>query len=66
MGSIFPYESEFVITERISIGDIPCLKFRPKGAEGLVPTIIYYHGWRSNKENQRLRAEYFQSMDIRL
>lgn len=54
--SIFQYESEFVTIERIEINNIPCLKFKPKGACGILPTIIYYHGWHSSKEFQRFTA----------
>ncbi len=57
--SIFSYESEFIDTERVEINMIPCLKLRPKGASGLLPTIIYYHGWHSSKDFQRFKAVIF-------
>lgn len=59
MGAPFPYESEFLTIEKINIEGIPCLKIKPKQAKGLIPTVIYYHGWGSNKENQRFKAMAF-------
>ncbi|WP_202711180.1 alpha/beta fold hydrolase [Sporosalibacterium faouarense] len=57
--SIFKHESEFVTTERIEVNDIPCLKIKPKGATGLLPTVLYYHGWHSSKEFQRFMGATF-------
>lgn len=52
----FEPESQLVSLERIVIGDIPCLRYRPKGSKGLLPTVIYYHGWHSSKEYQRFKG----------
>lgn len=52
----FEPESQLVISERIVIGDIPCLRYTPKGSIGLLPTVIYYHGWHSSKEYQRFKG----------
>lgn len=45
-----------VIEEKIHIGEIPAILFRPKEIKGLCPTIIFYHGWSSKKEFQRIRG----------
>lgn len=52
----FEVESQLVTLERIIIGNIPCLRYRPKGISGLLPTVIYYHGWHSSKEYQRFKG----------
>ncbi len=49
-------ESDFVGEERLEIGSIPSILFRPKEAQGLLPTLVHYHGWSSNKEKQRMIA----------
>ncbi len=48
--------SNNIIEERIYIDKIPAILFKPKGIEGPMPTIIFYHGWSSNKESQRIRG----------
>lgn len=48
--------SNHISEERITIGDIPAILFRPKGIEEPLPTIIFYHGWGSSKESQRIRG----------
>lgn len=45
--------------EKIYIEDIPCIRLVPKGLEGEIPTIIFYHGLDSSKERQRLRGYFF-------
>ncbi len=54
--SIFQYENNFISTTREEANGIPFLKFRPKGYEGLLPTVIFYHGWHSSKEFIRFKA----------
>ncbi len=49
-------KSDFIVEEKISMGNIPAILFRPKNKEGLLPTAILYHGWSSNKEFQRMRG----------
>jgi len=49
-------KSKYILEERINIEGIPAILFRPREREGLLPTIIFYHGWSSSKENQRLRG----------
>lgn len=44
------------LEEKHYIGDIPIIRFYPKEFNHKIPTIIFYHGWSSNKENQRMRA----------
>lgn len=45
-----------VIEENVKIKDIPCIILRPSNENGKVPTILFYHGWSSSKENQRFRG----------
>lgn len=54
--SIFEHNNQFVDIERIEVDNIPCLRFRPKGLEGSMPTVLYYHGWHSSKEFQRFKG----------
>lgn len=48
--------TDYILEEQISIGEIPAILFRPKEDKGLLPTIIFYHGWSSDKESQRMRG----------
>ncbi len=48
--------SECLDEEIIDIEGIPTILIRPKDTEGKLPTILFYHGWSSTKEYQRLRA----------
>ncbi|MCM1991608.1 prolyl oligopeptidase family serine peptidase [Oceanirhabdus seepicola] len=54
--SIFQYENSFITTTREEINGVPSLKFKPKNHKGLLPTVIYYHGWHSSKEFKRFQA----------
>lgn len=54
--SIFKYENSFITTTEEEINGVPCLKFKPKGCEGVLPTVIFYHGWHSSKEFKRFEA----------
>lgn len=49
-------KSSFIIEEKVKIGEIPAIIFRPRETKGLIPTVIFYHGWSSNKDLQRLRG----------
>ncbi|MSU00410.1 alpha/beta fold hydrolase [Tissierella pigra] len=49
-------KSNNIIEDKIKIGEIPAILFRPKDERELIPTIIFYHGWSSNKEIQRIRG----------
>lgn len=49
-------KSDFIIEENINIGEIPAIIFRPKEVKDRIPTILFYHGWSSNKEFQRIRG----------
>jgi uncharacterized protein len=52
----FQQQSPFVEKQRVVIGKIPCLLYRPKGTGGPYPTVINYHGWSSNKEFQHFKG----------
>ena len=54
-------DNEFVTEKRIEVGEIPCLQFYPDNSRDKLPTIIYYHGWSSNKEFQRFKANVLAS-----
>src|SRR5699024_6424088 len=49
-------QSNSIIEERISIKGIPAILFRQKEENESIPTIIFYHGWSSKKESQRIRG----------
>jgi dienelactone hydrolase len=49
-------KSDFIIEEKVIIEDIPTIVFRPKEVKGQIPTVIFYHGWSSSKELQRMRG----------
>jgi len=49
-------KSDCVVEERINIGETPAILFRPMSKKGPMPTIIFYHGWSSKKEFQRMRG----------
>ena len=49
-------KSNFITEEKVRIQEIPAVIFRPIEAKKPIPTIIFYHGWSSNKELQRLRG----------
>jgi uncharacterized protein len=54
--STFKYDNSFVKVTKEIEGDIPYLRVTPKVYTGLLPTIIYYHGWMSNKDILRFQA----------
>ena len=45
-----------IIEEEVIIKGIPCIILKPKNQNGKLATIIFYHGWSSNKENQKFRG----------
>lgn len=49
-------KSNYIVEEKVMIQEIPALIFRPIEVEKPTPTVIFYHGWSSNKELQRLRG----------
>lgn len=49
-------KSNNIVEERVVIQDIPAIIFRPREVDEPIPTVIFYHGWSSNKELQRLRG----------
>lgn len=46
-----------ILTERAELAGIPLLHIRPRHLEGAAPTVLFFHGWSSNKENQAVTAE---------
>lgn len=44
-------QREILTTKTIELAGIPCLYVKPNFTFKKAPTIIYYHGWSSNKEN---------------
>jgi dienelactone hydrolase len=56
--NIFEHRNQFINTEKIKINNqIPCLKFTPRDNKGIMPTVIFYHGWHSSKDFQRFKAQ---------
>ena len=53
-----PYLSnnENIIEENANIRGIPCIRLVPGWKSKPLPTIVFYHGWSSAKENQRFRG----------
>lgn len=49
-------KSKNIEEKKVYIGEIPAIVFRPIEISNRYPTIIFYHGWSSNKESQRFRA----------
>ncbi|MGE5654352.1 MAG: alpha/beta fold hydrolase [Bacillota bacterium] len=54
-------ENRFVEVQRIEIAAIPCLVIRARGCATPYPTVIYYHGWHSSKEQKRFEASILAS-----
>ncbi|MBS4536144.1 alpha/beta fold hydrolase [Clostridium sp. D2Q-14] len=42
---------------KVELSNITCLHVEPNFIEGELPTVIYYHGWGSNKDNQVFLAK---------
>ncbi|HCX61903.1 YqiA/YcfP family alpha/beta fold hydrolase [Sedimentibacter sp.] len=49
-------KSNFIVEEKIRIQEISAIIFKPREVKGPIPTVVFYHGWSSNKELQRLRG----------
>lgn len=49
-------KSNYIKEEKIMIKEIPALLFRPGDVKEAIPTVVFYHGWSSNKESQRMRG----------
>ena len=62
----FQEESNFVKIEKIIIKDIPCLLFKPKDKKENHHTIIYYHGWSSNKDFQKFKGTVLASFGFQV
>lgn len=44
-------QREILTIKTIELAGIPCLYVKPNLTSNKAPTVIYYHGWSSNKEN---------------
>ena len=49
-------DNKNVIEKQVKIKDIPCIVLKPRNQNGKLATIIFYHGWSSNKEMQKFRG----------
>ncbi len=59
------YKNRNVIEENLKIESIPCLRFCPASESGFkspFPTVIYYHGWSSEKNKQKFIGYVFASL----
>lgn len=54
-------KNEFITEKKVRVEEIPCLKFLPNNDKKEYPTLLYYHGWSSNKEFQRFKANVLAS-----
>lgn len=54
--------SEFILEKEIVINKIPAILLKPKIEKEKLPTIIFYHGWSSRKEFQRIRGYLLATM----
>ena len=59
--SIFEYENDYILKTKEKTEDIPFYKFRPKDQSGILPTVVYYHGWSSNKQLKIFTAQIIAS-----
>src|SRR5690554_5882047 len=55
-----------VIEEKIKISNIPTLVLKPRDRQDILPTIIFYHGWSSNKNLQRFRGSILASLGFQV
>lgn len=46
-----------ILTERILLSGIPVLHVRTRALHGPAPTVIWYHGWSTRKEDHLITAE---------
>ncbi|MDO5726033.1 MAG: hypothetical protein Q4P29_07050 [Tissierellia bacterium] len=53
------YNRQLIEIHNISIDDIPAVLMRPKFKEPPYDSIIFYHGWTSQKENQIFKMAIF-------
>lgn len=66
---MFNCENRNICAENITVGDVPCIRFYPSKSSGFkapFATLLYYHGWSSQKENQTLIAHLFASLGFQV
>lgn len=49
-------KSNFIIEEKVKLKEIPAIIFRQREVIMPISTVIFYHGWGSSKEAQRMRG----------
>lgn len=59
-------ESPFIEESVIYIDDIPLIRLRPKIEREKYSTIIFYHGWSSSKDSQRMRGYILSSLGFQV
>ena len=62
----YSMEAFGVEEKRVEIGGIPCIYFSPRQSFEKTRTIIFYHGWSSSKERQRMRASILSSFGFKV
>ena len=55
-------EFKNIIERKDYIGEIPVIIMRPIESKTIYPTIVFYHGWTSNKDYQRFRGYILASL----
>lgn len=58
--------SNHISEEKVHIGHIPAILLRPRDVEEALPTIIFYHGWGSSKESQRMRGMIYATVGFQV
>lgn len=49
-------DNKNIMEVEVMIKDIPCIILKPRNEKGKLSTIIFYHGWGSNKDRQKFRG----------
>jgi dienelactone hydrolase len=50
-------KNKILDVSKVELAGIPCLYIKPNFIDGELPTLVFYHGWSSRKENSRFLAE---------
>lgn len=49
--------NDLLDVQKILLAEIPCLYIKPRFISGELPTVVFYHGWHSRKENNGFLAQ---------